>query len=239
MSIVAAAERLRDACDALDVPVAHVYNPLRYAWRPHKEYATRFGARPKRAVLVGMNPGPWGMGQTGVPFGDVVYVRDWMGITGEHAQPRRLHPKRPVQGFGTTRREPSGSRLYGWASARYGTASAFFGEFYIVNYCPLLFYDEDGKNLTPPQLNAKANEAIERVCDEHLASVIRALRPEFVIGVGQFAQERARAVVDAHELAGTLGRILHPSPASPAANKGWAEQAEQQLRTLGVLPREA
>ncbi|HVM45250.1 MAG TPA: single-stranded DNA-binding protein, partial [Candidatus Thermoplasmatota archaeon] len=95
MSVLRAAERLRDACESLAAPVAHVYDPLAYAWEPHARFATRYGRGPKRAVLVGMNPGPWGMGQTGVPFGDVRRVRDWMGVEGRVEQPPRPHPKRP------------------------------------------------------------------------------------------------------------------------------------------------
>ena len=233
MSLLAAARELRRACDGLDHLAPYVYDPLQYAWDAHAKYVERYGQGARRIVLVGMNPGPWGMGQTGVPFGDVVYVRDWMGIRGAHEQPARPHAKRPVQGFGCKRREPSGSRLYGWAQQRFGTADAFFRDFFVVNYCPLLFFDEAGKNLTPPQLGAKAVEALETACDAHLASVVRALRPEIVVGVGQFAQERAARVVPAHV---KVGRVLHPSPASPLANKGWAEQAEKQLRALGALP---
>lgn len=61
-------------------PVSHVYNPLIYAAGPHRQYLQLYGARPKEVVLVGMNPGPWGMAQTGVPFGEISAVRDWMGI---------------------------------------------------------------------------------------------------------------------------------------------------------------
>ncbi|HET6405539.1 MAG TPA: uracil-DNA glycosylase family protein [Candidatus Thermoplasmatota archaeon] len=235
MSVLAAAARLRDACDALDVPGAHVYNPLAYAWEPHARFAERYGATRKRAVLVGMNPGPWGMGQTGVPFGDVRWVRDWMGVEGRVEQPARAHPKRPVRGFACTRREGSGNRLYGWASERFGSAEAFFRDFYVVNYCPLLFFDADGKNLTPPQVGPRAMQAVDEACDRHLAEVLQALEPLFVVGVGQYAEERAKAVVARHGLAMKVGRVLHPSPASPAANRGWVAQAEAQLAELGVL----
>lgn len=235
MSVLRAAAALRDACERADVPVAHVYDPLEYAWAPHARYAETFGAAKKRAVLVGMNPGPWGMGQTGVPFGDVKMVRDWMGISGDITRPKRAHPKRPVTGFACTRSEPSGSRLYGWAQQRFGSAAAFFSQFYVVNYCPLLFFDEDGKNLTPPQVGARAMQPIDQACDEHLGAVLEALEPLFVVGVGQYAEERARAVVAQRGLAMKVGRVLHPSPASPIANKGWAPQAEAQLVELGVL----
>lgn len=237
MSVVAAAAKLRDACDSLDVPVAHVYNPLAYAWEPHARYAEAFGSAKKRAVFVGMNPGPWGMGQTGVPFGDVQWVRDWMGVTGAVTQPAKRHPKRPVTGFACTRREPSGNRLYGWAAERYQTAERFFSAFYIVNYCPLLFFDSEGKNLTPPQIGARAMQAVDQACDAHLGAVLQALQPLFVIGVGQYAEERAKAVVAQRGLAMKVGRVLHPSPASPIANRGWAVQAEAQLVEMGVLDR--
>ena len=239
MSVLSAAARLRDACDAIDVDVPYVYNPLRYAWAPHARYCERFGAAPKRAVLVGMNPGPWGMAQTGVPFGDVRWVRDWMGVTGPVEQPARRHAKRPVQGFSCARREGSGNRLYAWAQERYQTAERFFSDLYVVNYCPLLFFDEEGRNLTPPQVGARTMQEVDRACDEHLAAVLEALRPLFVVGVGQYAEERAAAVVGSRRLAMKVGRVLHPSPASPAANRGWAAQAEAQLRALGVLDAQA
>lgn len=233
MGLLEAARRLsRDLAGArLDVP--YVYDPLDYAWDAHASYVRRYGepAGPGRVLLVGMNPGPWGMGQTGVPFGDVTKVRDWMGVTGAVAQPARVHPKRPVLGFATTRAEPSGTRLYGWAGERWGTAASFFAAFFVANYCPLLFFDDAGRNLTPPQLRARDRDALGEACDRHLAAVVRATRPSLVVGVGQYAEERARAVVGGQV---PVGRVLHPSPASPAANRGWAAEAERQLAALGV-----
>jgi len=239
VSVLAAAKRLGERCDGLALDVPYVYNPLDYAWDAHALYCERFGRGTRRALLVGMNPGPHGMAQTGVPFGDVVFVRDWMGIHALIRQPARLHPKRPITGFATKRREPSGSRLYGWAQERFGTAERFFGEFFVVNYCPLLFFDAEGKNLTPPQLGRARVEAVEKVCDDHLAEVVRALRPEFVVGVGGFAREKAEIAVATAGSSAKVGTVLHPSPASPAANRGWARQAEEQLRALGVLPASA
>lgn len=237
MSVLDAARRLRDAVDAFEPTgrVAYVYNPLRYAWPAHQAYIERFGQGTRRAILVGMNPGPWGMAQTGVPFGDVAFVRDWMGIEAAVGQPPRLHPKRPVAGFANTRREPSGSRVWGWAQERFGTPEAFFAEFFVVNYCPLLFYDEAAKNLTPPDLPKADTVRLYEDCDAHVAAVVHAMKPEFLVGVGGFAEKRLRAIVDAEDLDVKVGSVLHPSPASPLANKGWAPQAEAQLKELGVL----
>ena len=75
-------------------PVTHVYNPLEYAAVSYRAYIERYGRRPREVVLLGMNPGPWGMVQTGVPFGDPGMVREWLGIETEVGRPRRQHPKR-------------------------------------------------------------------------------------------------------------------------------------------------
>ena len=238
-----AAAAVRDAAADLCVrvdelsfgaPVAHVYNPLSYAWAAHEQYILRYASARVRVVFVGMNPGPWGMAQTGVPFGEVETVRDWLGISGEIGRPSREHPKRPVNGFETSRSEVSGRRLWGLFRERFGTPERFFSDHFVANYCPLLFLEESGRNRTPDKLRAAERDALFRACDAHLASLVAALEPEWVIGVGGFAESRIRAApVAAHP---RIGRVLHPSPASPRANRGWAEAATRELEALGVWP---
>ncbi|HEV8246812.1 MAG TPA: hypothetical protein VGP93_13635, partial [Polyangiaceae bacterium] len=125
-------------------PISTVYNPLVYARAPHEAYLERWGQSPKEVVLLGMNPGPYGMAQTGVPFGDVTMVRDFVGICARVDKPEPEHPARPIQGFGCRRSEVSGSRLWGWAAAQFGSAERFFARFFVVNYCPLVFMEESG-----------------------------------------------------------------------------------------------
>jgi len=236
---VAISRRLARAVEGLTFapPVTHVYHPLVYARVPHEQYLERF-ARPREegagieALLLGMNPGPFGMAQTGVPFGEVALVRDWLGITGAVDKPPREHPARAVSGFACTRSEVSGARLWGWARARFGAPSEFFARFFVWNYCPLVFMEASGKNRTPDKLPAREREPLFEHCDDALRAMAAALRPKFVIGVGAFAADRARASL-AGESYG-LGSILHPSPASPAANRNWAGQAESELRSLGI-----
>src|SRR6476646_278158 len=124
-----------------------------------------------------MNPGPFGMAQTGVPFGEVKAVRDWMGIDGRVGRPDPEHPKRPVLGFGHPRAEVSGTRLWGWAEARYRTADAFFDRFYVLNWCPLCFLEEGGRNRTPDKLPVAERDALYAVCDRALRRQIEVLRP--------------------------------------------------------------
>lgn len=213
-------------------PVTHVYNPLRYAQLPHELYLRRFGAYPKEAVFIGMNPGPFGMGQTGVPFGDVGFVRDWMGIEAPVDYPAEEHPKRPVRGFECKRSEVSGSRLWGWARERFGTPECFFSRFFVINYCPLLFLESTGRNRTPDKLSANERRALLPACDEALRAAVELLEPDLVVGVGAWATKRAFAALG-HD-GPAIGTVLHPSPASPKANRGWARQAESDLRSLGI-----
>jgi len=213
-------------------PVTHIYNPLDYAWMAHSQYLELYGEAPKEALFLGMNPGPWGMAQTGVPFGEVGAVRDWLKIDANIGRPEHEHPKRPVKGLGCTRSEVSGARLWGWAREVFGTPQPFFARFFIANYCPLAFLEEGGRNRTPDKLPAAEREPLLKVCDRALRRTVEHLQPKMVVGVGAFAEGRARSALEDIDVA--IGRILHPSPASPAANRGWAEQATRELRELGI-----
>ncbi len=213
-------------------PVTHVYDPLHYARVPHRRYLRRYGRGAKEVVLVGMNPGPFGMAQTGVPFGEVELVRDWLGIAGRVERPRREHPRRPISGFACERSEVSGRRLWGWARDRFGTPERFFSRFFVANYCPLVFMEESGRNRTPDKLAPNEREALFRRCDGALRQVVEALAPRHVVGVGRFAEARARRALEGLDV--RIGQIPHPSPASPAANRGWAPLAESAFAELGI-----
>jgi single-strand selective monofunctional uracil DNA glycosylase len=212
-------------------PVVHVYNPLLYARRAHTAYLRSYGDSRKRVVFLGMNPGPFGMVQTGVPFGDVACVRDWLLIEAKIERPARQHPKRPILGFDCPRSEVSGTRLWGAIAAHFGTPRRFFADHFIANYCPLAFVEASGRNRTPDKLPAAEREPLYAACDRHLRRVVRLLEPEWVVGIGAFAESRAREV-----LADTVkvGRVLHPSPANPRAQKDWGGKARRELLAQGV-----
>jgi single-strand selective monofunctional uracil DNA glycosylase len=235
--VIAAAERLADAVDALNfaAPTTHVYNPLRYAWPGHLSYLKQYAGSRKRVIFMGMNPGPFGMAQTGVPFGEIAQVRDWVGVQETILSPENPHPKRPIEGFACQRSEVSGRRFWGLFSEKYPQAPDFFADHFVVNYCPLVFMEASGKNRTPDKLPAAEIKELYAACDQHLREVVDLLQPDWLIGVGAFAETRAKEALAGMEL--KFGRMLHPSPASPAANRGWAEQATQQLEALGIWPR--
>lgn len=237
MELVDIARRLRAEVHGLRfaAPVANVYNPLEYAWAPHREYLNRYGRGHPPVLLLGMNPGPFGMAQTGVPFGDVAVVRDWLGIEAPVARPAREHPKRTVAGFACRRREVSGQRLWGWAEATFRTPERFFARFFVANYCPLAFVEASGRNRTPDKLPRAERDPLFAACDRALRATVGRLRPAYVIGVGRFAAERAAAALDGTAV--KLGVVPHPSPASPAANRGWAGQMSRALDALGAYPQ--
>jgi len=214
-------------------PVEFVYNPLEYARSPHRRYLERYGTPRREVLLIGMNPGPWGMAQTGVPFGAVSPVREWLGIDGEPiGKPPREHPKRPIEGFACRREEVSGVRLWGWARDRFATPERFFARFFVANYCPLLFLDAAGRNLTPDRLKAEDRRSLLEPCDRALRRTAEQLGVRHAIGIGAYAEQRAREALAGLPI--EIGRILHPSPANPAANRGWAAAATRQLQDFGI-----
>ena len=218
-------------------PVTHVYNPLVYARDPHVAYLRRYGRERREVLLLGMNPGPFGMAQTGVPFGEVAAVRDWMGIEERIDRPTNEHPRRPVEGFACARSEVSGARLWGAIAGHWGQPESFFESHFVSNYCPLVFMEASGRNRTPDKLPVAEREGLYAVCDDHLRRVVEILDPEWIVGVGHFAETRARGVFG--DAGPKIGRVLHPSPASPRANRDWAATAAREMRALGLCGRGA
>jgi single-strand selective monofunctional uracil DNA glycosylase len=213
-------------------PVTHVYNPLDYARAAHELYLRKFGNSRKRVLFLGMNPGPFGMVQTGIPFGEVAAVRDWLKISAPVKTPAGQHAKRVISGFDCHRSEVSGRRLWGLFAERFGPPENFFAGHFVANYCPLAFCEESGCNRTPDKLPPAEKKPLLEICDAHLRRVVEILQPQWLIGVGDFAARCGKDVCE--KLPVRIGQILHPSPASPAANRGWAQKATEQLIQLGV-----
>lgn len=192
------------------LPVTCVYNPLVYAQELHEQYVRNYGGRKVEVLLVGMNPGPYGMAQTGVPFGDGTIVRDFLKISGKI----------------------SGQRFWGWAQRQFNSATNFLNRFWIHNYCPLIFMEASGKNRTPDKLPASERELLETPCNKALVATINLIQPRLVVGIGKYSTKRIRAS-GAQDI--VIGEVMHPSPANPKANKEWAKVFEIQLKSLGVI----
>jgi single-strand selective monofunctional uracil DNA glycosylase len=97
----------------------------------------------------------------------------------------------------------------------------------------LAFLSESGSNVTPDKLAKTERVRLSAVCDEHLRRVLEILQPEWLVGIGAFARERGELVAAGTKI--RVGQILHPSPASPKANRhDWTQTATQELVELGV-----
>ena len=232
--------RLATECSALRFgpKVAVVYNPLEYAQKPHNMYLelALAGTIHKKVIFLGMNPGPWGMAQTGVPFGEIAAVRDWLGIQAKVDKPKQEHPKRPISGFACPRSEVSGRRLWGLFREHFGTPQEFFRDHFVANYCPLVFMDFNGANITPDKLPREEAKPLFEICDRALVDTIRLLKPRWLIGIGGFAKKRIdmihRHFFNSNDF--STAQILHPSPASPKANAGWDREVVKTLKELKV-----
>ena len=135
--------------------------------------------------------------------------------------------------FRSTRSEVSGTRFWGWARDRFGSAERFFEKVFVANWCPLVFMEDSGRNRPPDKFSAAELAELFSACDDALSRVVEVLRPRLVVGIGRFAEQRARTALGSEV---SIGGILHPSPASPAANRDWAGHVDAQLRTLGFEP---
>lgn len=235
-------DELSTACNQLKFsqPVTHTYNPLDYARNGVKAYLEQFAQTKKKHLFIGMNPGPFGMAQTGVPFGEIAAVRDWMKLTPSIGKPTHEHEKRPVEGLACTRAEVSGSRLWGLFADQFGSAQNFFTDHLVWNYCPLLFSEihKDGKrqvcrNITPDKLHAKEAAKLNKLCDEYLIRFVEIVQPQNLIGVGAYAEKCLKRLFTDRQTY-QIYRMIHPSPASPAANKDFAGTAVRQLKSFGV-----
>ena len=231
-------ERTRKLCKEVDgLSFSYdgfIYNPLDYAWSMHEAFLRTYAKEGASVLFLGMNPGPFGMMQTGVPFGEVNAVRTYLKLDLPVGKPVREHPSRPVVGMGIKRSEGSGKRLWGLISLRWPAPEDFFRDHCIFNYCPLGFLDKGktAKNFTPDHLPKEEKKALEAVCDSYLKDVIDLFRPKALIGVGKYAEEKLQSVND--DGSRIVASIIHPSPGNPQANCGWNEKTTDRMRELGL-----
>ena len=122
--------------------------------------------------------------------------------------------------------------MWGAIAQHYGDPPNFFAEHFIANYCPLIFMEAGGRNITPDKLPQKERDPLFEACDAFLLRLTRILEPQWVVGVGRFAAIRASEVL--REKSVLVGQILHPSPANPRANRDWQGEVRQQLNNQGI-----
>uniref|UniRef100_A0A1A9WNN6 Uracil-DNA glycosylase-like domain-containing protein n=1 Tax=Glossina brevipalpis TaxID=37001 RepID=A0A1A9WNN6_9MUSC len=215
-------------------PIQYIYNPVEYAKDVHCEYLKKYLNGCKKVLFVGMNPGANGMGQTGVPFGNITSVRDMMQLSGLVDQPDEIHPKRPVNGLQHTTEEPSGKRLWPLLEKLAdGSLDNFFKQCFVYNFCPLIYYDKHGKNITPNELKGAYRQEILNVCLETLESLIRLLDCEIVVAIGDYVFQCLKK--SEYCQSKRIMKLAHPSPRA-VGNQNWPEKAEKWFHNENLLP---
>ncbi|MFQ3344471.1 MAG: single-strand selective monofunctional uracil DNA glycosylase [Candidatus Thalassarchaeaceae archaeon] len=239
-SLVESASRLSDDVEKIadelikEEIIENIYNPLSYAWEPHKAFIELGGGLGAKTLLLGMNPGPHGMGQMGIPFAATSIVRDLLGIKNlEVRQPKKLHPKREIRGLEWDKEEISGTRLWNILAQLYGTREEIFSNVFVVNHCPLMFFSgPTARNITPDKIPGKTIKKLIERCDQHLREVVQIMEIEEVIGVGKYAERRAKIALSNYDI--NIKSCWHPSPASPLANRNGG--ADWRENIISLLP---
>ena len=111
-------------------PGIRMMNPFTESDQPllisEKFYQKYYNDNHLRHLILGINPGRFGAGLTGIPFTD----------------PKRLESECRIRYFGKQTHEPSSVFIYEMIHA-YGGAEAFYRDFYINSMCPLGFTSVD------------------------------------------------------------------------------------------------
>ena len=235
-NVLNAAKKLSDECDELIPKLLkikgqeYVTNPLNYAWQYHESYIKQYSGLGAKTLLLGMNPGPYGMAQCGVPFGATEIAKNFLNISGEFTNPEGRHPKRPIEGLEFERQEISGTRLWGLLKQIWKTPEEIHKNVFLVNHCPLLLLGETGRNITPDNVSGPALKKLMKTCDKHLLSVVKSLGIKRVVGVGKYAEKRARIALEGLDI--EITTCWHPSPASPLANRNDGEDWRNNVKSI-------
>jgi len=139
-----------------------VWNPGLYGEPWHSRFRRCYPPAARPLVLFGLNPGPYGMAQTGIPFTDI--RRLVSALPALVAELRNAGKRLEVPGLAPVSLPPylsrtfeaSSVRVYRFLERSWGDAERGWREVVAANPCPLLFIDtETGKNRTPADLRPR------------------------------------------------------------------------------------
>jgi Uracil DNA glycosylase superfamily. len=208
-------------------------NVFSYAIDPFLEYLEKAERGSVRTLYLGMNPGPYGMYRTGIPFCDFVTKREFLKITASVDETfidvDAVRGEKPDE----KRREVSGMRLWGLFESVYHSPERFFSSSLVLSYSPLIFFRSEGRraNIALSDVKSLDRKRIEKVSDEFLKRYIKELKCDTLVGIGDYAHRALVRCSDGERLL----KIAHPSPANPAANGDWAGRTYCYLKSEGVM----
>ncbi len=192
-----------------------VYNVFEYAWQGWEAYIHKCAKLSAKIMLLGINPGPHGMLQTGIPFGSISAVRNYIGIhDADIKQPTVLHKNRPVDGMKYTKEEQSGLLLWNTIESLFTNSLNFFSHCFVINYCPLAFFTQKGENITPDKLGTEERKDVEHRCTSHLLEYLNIFNTSLILAIGRYAFNKAQLLSrDLHIIPQkNIIYIPHPSP---------------------------
>lgn len=209
-----------------DIPY-FIYNPLEYCLDPFIQYLEKGGEK-RDIVFLGMNPGPFGMMQNGIPFGASNFVNNYLNIEKDFDKQKieKEHPKYKIIGKNIERQEISGTKLWGLIQSFYPDSNTFLENQIVLNYLQLAILDkEKGKNITPDKLNKDVRTKIENICDNQLREILDILESKVLIGVGKYSYDSLLRVKKNEKVI----KINHPSPLNARYFKTWTEDTKKLL----------
>jgi single-strand selective monofunctional uracil DNA glycosylase len=184
-----------------------IWNPGLYAASWHALFRKEYPASAGCILVFGLNPGPYGMAQTGIPFTDLKRLREHLprlakglerrgcSLAGVGLAPRSLRP------YLSRTFESSAVRVYRFLSRGWGSAEDGWRSVVVANPCSLLFMDAAGENRTPADLvgavsrrtgSLVAARRLRERCNalRRLAAreAVRVLSPRGVVLLGKDAQ---------------------------------------------------
>jgi len=231
-------EPVRAALPAAGLKAVAAIDPTSYAFGNYTRFMQLAASGPRLALFVGMNPGPHGMAQTGIPFGDVDTARVLLGgadtidpLPGLRAASGAAWD---CKGLAYHRGEQSGMRLWSALSQLCGSPQAALERCCIVNYCPLYMVGPELENITPSDLPRRHDitRALEAACDEHLRQLVLGLEVKTVLSFGSYAHASARRALSGFPV--DFYTTPHPSPRRGSAAEWIASALPLLAGVLGV-----
>eukprot|EP01023_Acetabularia_acetabulum_P031317 TRINITY_DN29446_c0_g1_i1.p1 TRINITY_DN29446_c0_g1~~TRINITY_DN29446_c0_g1_i1.p1 ORF type:complete len:252 (+),score=22.23 TRINITY_DN29446_c0_g1_i1:130-885(+) len=221
-----------------DEKINTIYNPLEYAWEPYENYLRKYCGDYKKTIFVGMNPGYFGMVQTGIPFGDLNMVCNFLHLQ-KFQVPVKQHNIRKIVGYEIKRSEVSGQRFWGLIQTKFGHPDKFFNEDsnFVVNLCPLAFLSETGKNVTPEEISIQEKDKIIVVCMAYFKQIVKFLQIQNIVCIGNFVCKEVKKSLTQDGYYNIV-YMQHPSPRVQPQELQWRDVVTKQLEDAGVWQKQ-
>ncbi|XP_073819638.1 uncharacterized protein isoform X2 [Musca autumnalis] len=215
----------------------HTYNPVVHAAEIHCNYLQKYLDSPKRILFVGMNPGRYGALQTGIPFGNITTVKIGMGLKGRITPTPGQRGKIRIRGLEApeVEHDSSSTRFWRLISELFDGAENYldllFEKCFVHNFCPLVFIDSDGLNVSLPYI--EPNPRLFAECRKTLGKQITLLKPDLIICIGKFVRSMLSKTRQAKGR--EILMIEHPSYKNYISADKWIEDAKEVFQSNGLF----